>query len=206
MNAPVIGIVGGVGSGKSTVTRWVTQHRSVFVIDADRIGHDVLKLDPVKTMIRERFGDSAFDSNQEIQRPVLGRLVFGTTPTHEANRLDLEAIVHPFIRQEITRQISEARTSGEYSVVMLDAAVLLESGWHEVCDHFVFVDTPLEQRLRNIGNRGWSSAELQRRESHQLSLEKKRGLCRFSIDNSGSIEDSGRQLLEILDQATKPTQ
>ncbi|MDA1016660.1 MAG: dephospho-CoA kinase [Planctomycetota bacterium] len=203
MNAPVIGIVGGVGSGKSTVTRWVAQYRSIFVIDADRIGHDVLKLDPVKTAVRQRFGDSVFDSNHEIQRPVLGRLIFGNTPTHETNRLDLETIVHPVIRQEITRQIQEARSSGKYAVIMLDAAVLLESGWHEVCDHFVFVDTPFEQRLRNIGNRGWSPTELERREAHQFSLEKKRSLCQFRIDNSHTIEDSGRQLLDILDQVSE---
>lgn len=209
MSIPVIGIVGGVGSGKSTVARASAQHRQLVVIDADQIGHQVLELKPVKVALRERFGDSIFDSSGEIHRPTLGGLVFGTDPTHERNRLDLEAIVHPQIRQEIIRQIEAAQLAEDEvsdeagkshtDAVILDAAVLLESGWHEVCDDFVFIDTPLEQRLRNISNRGWDASELQRRESHQLSLEQKKNACRFVIDNSTTIDHACQQLIDILD-------
>ncbi len=200
MYVPVIGIVGGIGSGKSTVARAVAEKRQIVVIDADKIGHQVLTLDSVKAALRERFGNAIFDEHGGIDRPSLGKLVFGREANHEQNRLDLEAIVHPHIRQEIERQVEAARQTQGTVAAILDAAVLLESGWHEVCDDFVFINTPLEQRMRNVGNRGWAKSELERRESHQLTLDRKRHACRFEIDNSTTIEHASQQLIDILDQ------
>lgn len=192
----VVGILGGIGSGKSAVSRGLSNHFKTYLIDADRVGHDVLGIPAVKEGIRRDFGDAVFDG-AEICRKSLARQVFGSEVHHQQALIKLERIVHPEIRRQVEKQL--AKVSGETEVVVLDAAVLLEAGWNDLCNTIVFVDTPFETRLKRVEeNRGWTADELRRRESSQVSLDDKQEVSEFVVDNSGSLENALKQLAAFI--------
>lgn len=202
---PVVALVGGVGSGKSAVARFLESgglDSSLRFVDvnADEAGHEALTRSNVKEQIRNRFGADVFAANGEVSRPALAAEVFGDTDAHRTARSDLEAIVHPVIRETLETQIEEVRTSGVADVVLLDAAVLLEAGWQDVCDAVVFIDTPRETRVRRVfEQRRWNEETLVARESSQLDLETKRRSSDAVIDNSGPLDESAAQLLKVIE-------
>lgn len=193
---PLVGIVGGVGAGKSSVVRNVKSLRLHFV-DADRIGHEQLAVPEIRDQIVKEFGSQVLDSSGCISRPALAAQVFGDSAQKRQKRQHLNSIVHPAIRTEIRRQINTAPQ--DVDAIILDAALLLEAGWAEECDAVIFVDTPLEQRQKRVADtRGWSLEELQRREASQLGLEEKRRRSDFCVDNSGEISVAAHQMEEAL--------
>ena len=193
---PVVGIVGGVGAGKSTVVRNVADLQ-LFVIDADRIGHDLLQTNLIRNRLRDAFGEEIFDDAGLVERKRLAEKVFGDSDEQTQNRNRLNAIFHPAIRTEIQYLIRQAPQDAV--AIILDAALLLEAGWADECDAVVFIDTPLEKRQqRVVENRGWSAEELRRREASQWSLLKKREAAEFIVDNSGSPEEAAQQMTQII--------
>lgn len=209
---PVVGLVGGVGSGKSSVARAAAEFRTsspstsksvhssdLLIISGDSAGHEVLREPDVRRRLGERFGPSILDENGEVIRPALGRLVFGEEK--EQARHDLESIVHPRIRQRLEQQIQDARANASVRAILLDAAILLESGWSDVCDAVVFVDTPESERLKRVSeSRGWSADQLARREASQWPLAKKRSVSDFVIRNDGDLQTAGRELSMWIDR------
>ncbi len=196
--APIIGLVGGVGSGKSAVARWMTEHIPGKLIDADVVGHQVLLRDDVKSQLRQAFGESVFVDG-EIDRNQLAAQVFGDDPQHVAARSTLEKIVHPVMGEIIREQMAAARKDDTVRFVIFDAAILLESGWRDGCDVVAFVDVPREERLRRVAeSRGWTDEELSRREASQWPLPRKRDAADIVIDNSKSVAHAGQQLAEYL--------
>ena len=124
--------------------------------------------------------------------------MFGPEEVHTRSLSALNQIIHPAIRKDIQRQIQDAR---DCSVVILDAALLLESNWADVCDAIIFIDTPLSLRQQRVqANRGWSAEELARREATQWDLEKKRNAADFVVDNSSTPAKSAEEMKQILQQ------
>jgi dephospho-CoA kinase len=205
---PVFGIVGGIGSGKSSVALWVaTRNPDVVLINGDEVGHEVLTLDTVNDAVRRRFGNDVFDAAGQIDRRSLGQQVFGPNDDQKLARHDLEQIVHPRIRETFEKRIAEAALAGKRAV-LLDAAVLFEAGWNDLCHAIVFIEVPRAQRLGRLhAGRGWDEAEVERREASQVSLETKRNRSQFVIDNARSIDEAGRELEQRLLQinAQKPS-
>ncbi len=203
MNVPVIGILGGIGSGKSSVVRRVTDFR-LAVIDADRIGHRLLEDPSMQNQIRDEFGSAVFDANGQVIRERLADIVFGSSDDQVAARRRLNAIMHPAIRQQMEQQIHQ--TAPTCDAVVLDAALLLEAGWADVCDRLIWIDTPVEQRReRVLRDRGWSAEELERREHTQWPLDRKRSHADFIVDNSGTIDAAARQMTDVLRQILTQT-
>lgn len=195
---PIVGIVGGVGAGKSTVVKNVADLQLV-VIDADRIGHDLLQTDPIRNRLHDAFGDEIFDEAGLVERKQLAEKVFGDSEAQTQNRNRLNKIFHPAIRTEIEHSISQAPQDAD--AIILDAALLLEAGWADKCDAVVFIDTPLEKRQQRVlENRGWPAEELQRREASQWNLPKKREAAEYIVDNSGSPEEAAQQMTQIIEQ------
>ncbi len=194
----VVGILGGIGSGKSAVSRGLSNNFKIYLIDGDRIGHEALGIPNVKDDIRRAFGSSVFDG-AEICRKSLAGKVFGSENHHKQALFELEKIVHPEIRRQVEKQL--AGISSDTNVVVLDAAVMLEAGWNDLCDTIVFVDTPFETRLKRVQeNRGWTADELRRREASQISVEDKRAVSEFIVDNSGSLENAVQQLASFIEK------
>ncbi len=141
---PVIGLIGGIGSGKSLVSRQL-EGFGAAVIDADAVGHALLGVPEIRAQIVEQFGrgvlegpdaDSYMDSR--IDRRALGKIVFADPAARRA----LEAILHPLMRGRFLEEIDRAVHGGAAGLVVLDAAILLEAGWDDLCDRIVFIDTP----------------------------------------------------------------
>ena len=202
---PVIGIVGGIGSGKSSVAKHLGATRQLLILDGDRVGHDLFQDKIVLKQIHKHFGDNVVDIDSGVvNRKALATRVFGQSPEHRDSLENLEAILHPRIRSEFEKQILNANQAQQHEAIILDAALLLEAGWQNLCSAVVFVDTPFEIRQqRVIDNRGWTEDELTRRESNQLSIEQKKQLSSHIIDNSGSLEAASVSLNAILDQVLR---
>ena len=200
---PVIGLVGGVGAGKSFLSRALAENPGFAIINGDSMGHEVLRQSATKSQIRQHFGDSVFDEKGEVIRPAVGKLVFGTGPEERAARETLERIVHPQIRELLKQEIDKAKSSPIIKAIILDAAVLFEAGWRDLCDAVIFLDVPESERLARVQkNRGWTRKDFLTRESSQLAVESKREKSDFVLDNSGSAENSVSQFNQIFSQIT----
>lgn len=198
LSLPVIGLVGGIGAGKSTVAEGLSRSLSVLVLDADRSGHRALRDPVIREQLVARFGAGILSEGGEIDRRVLARVVFGDSPEQRSQRKVLEGIVQPWIRRDLLGLLNEAGTRGGLDVVLLDAPVLLESGWDSLCDAIAYIDVPKEQRVERVRGRGWSAEELERREASQMPLDEKRQRSDVILDNSGDPAVAVEQLREFL--------
>jgi dephospho-CoA kinase len=107
-------------------------------------------------------------------------------------------MTHPYIAQRIREEIASARLRPDVRLIVLDAAVMLEAGWHDVCDHLVFVDAPHPVRLQRLNERGWSAQAVADRESAQMSLAEKRAHADAVVDNSGPPELAMAQVRAVM--------
>ena len=197
-----MGLVGGSGWGKSALARWVSQNSPVEVLDGDQLGHQALTEPTITGLVLERFpqaGPSDTSSTTEISRPTLAAIVFGDDPESQSARNDLEAIVHPFIRRSLEDLIQKHRNRIDCEGILVDAAVLLEAGWDDLCDHVVFVDVSEADRLARVtSTRNWTRSDFLARQSSQWPLEKKQDSADSSVNNTGSLEESGGRLLTLI--------
>ena len=172
---------------------------SVAILDADRAGHDALRQPLVKVALRQAFGDSIFNPAQEVVRSQLAARVFGSDDPSKQNLRTLEQIVHPVLRADLQQQLQHVRELGQVQVILLDAPILLESGWKDLCDAVVFIDTPLARRQQwTAAGRGWTPEELARREASQWPIARKRIESDYVVDNSGSLTTAVDQLEQIV--------
>jgi dephospho-CoA kinase len=195
MAPPVVGIIGGIGSGKSVVAEAFAAH-SGHLIAADRLGHEALRQPEILAQIVARWGTQVLDADGEIDRKRLAAIVFADANERHA----LEAMTHPCIGRRIREEIAKAGARPEIRLIVLDAAVMLEAGWHDVCDHQVFVDAPREVRLQRLQQRGWSAQELENREKAQMPLDEKRRHADAVVDNSGAPELVAPQVAALVQQ------
>jgi len=199
LGLPVVGLVGGIGSGKSVVAREASKKRRWFVADADRIGHQTLLLPKVITQLTEQFGNHILNADGQLNRSAIAKEVFGPNQQHQKQQL--ESIVHPHIRRLAEDQLAEAAQSGQYELLILDAAILFEAGWRPLCDAVVFIDTSWEQRLQRVEQtRNWDADELKKREASQLSLHEKRDRADAIIPNDGKLSDAADALIEFTEE------
>ncbi len=188
----IIGITGGVASGKSMVAQQFSRLGG-GVLDADRAGHEVLRLPPVETAARQRWGETVFGADGRIDRARLARVVFAQAPEAERERKYLEQLTHPEIAR-LLRQQAEGMAAAGTPVAVLDASLLLEVGWDDLCEKTVFVEAPREVRLERALARGWTKEDFEAREAAQESLQRKRERADAIIDNSGSLQRTQAQV------------
>ena len=193
---PVIGIVGGIGSGKSLAASMFGEI-GCAVIDVDRIGHAVLEDPEVIDAVRRRWSDAVIGTEGSVDRGALGRIVFADP----AEMTALREISWPRIGQRLARQVGEAMSNRAFRAVVVDAAVLFEAGWDANCTHVIFVDAPEALRRQRVACRGWSAEDLMRRENQQIPLDSKRRRCYATLHNRSSephLREQVRLLLERI--------
>jgi dephospho-CoA kinase len=191
---PVIGLLGGIGSGKSQASAAFAR-RGAVVVNADGLAHEALRQPDVREQIVARWGKELLDESGQVQRRKLGAIVFADPEERKA----LELLVHPWIKALIKEEVEKAQEDPRVPFVVLDAAIMLEAGWSGVCDRLVFVDAPRELRLRRVAEqRGWSAPEVEARESAQLTLTEKRLRADHVLDNSASLAHLQQQVDELL--------
>jgi len=193
---PVIGILGGIGAGKSTVASEFAA-LGCALVDGDAIGHELLATAEVKDLLRQRWDDEIFGGGGRVDRAALGDIVFGSPDEMKA----LNGIMHPRIRRLIQQRISDAMTDDNVKGVVLDAAVALEAGWDDLCTHLVFVDAPRGLRAARSGAlRGWDRHAWRMREKSQIPLDTKAARCYYTLDNSSSVSFLREQIRELFSE------
>ncbi len=198
---PLIGLVGGIASGKSVVARQLRE-LGAALLDADRAGHDVLLLPEVETAARQRWGETIFGDDGHVDRARLARIVFDPSPRGSTEREYLERLTHPRIGQMIRLQAARFGQDPGTQALVLDAPVMMESGWDSICDHVLFVDARSAIRAERARARGWSDEEFRTREGVQASLDRKRARADVVIDNSGSLESARTQVEQFWRRIT----
>ncbi len=191
----IIGVLGGVASGKSAVAKMFEQ-LGAMRLDADRVGHDVLEETDVVASSLNRWGEQIRDPQGGLDRRAIARLVFAPTPQAEEELRFLERLTHPHITEQLKRDIATAAEQG-YGAVVLDAAVMIKAGWDRLCNRMVFVDVPRVERERRARQRGWTAAQFAAREASQLPLALKRQRAQIVIDNSGTLEETFDQVRTV---------
>jgi dephospho-CoA kinase len=181
----LIGLLGGVASGKSMVAD-MFRRLGAEVLDADRVGHEVLRMPAVRAAVGGRWGKDVIGPDGEVNRPALAKIVFAAPPDGLRELAELERITHPEIRRRLQAEVAELARRGA-KMAILDAPVMLKAGWSQLCDALVFVDAPADQRQARAMARGWTAAEFARREAAQEPVEEKRRLADFVLDNSQDV-------------------
>jgi dephospho-CoA kinase len=190
----VIGLVGGIGSGKSQVAA-LLREKGGRVIAGDDLGHEALRQPAIRDRVAQRWGKGVLDEDGEINRRRLAAIVF----TDARERRALEEIVHPWIKERMRQLVAEAQADPDVRFVVVDAAILLEAGWNELCDRLVFVDAPTEVRRQRIARqRGWTAAEVEAREQAQLPLTAKAVRADYTLHNAASLESLQHQVDQLL--------
>jgi dephospho-CoA kinase len=180
---PVIGLIGGIGAGKSSAARCFAA-RGAWVIDADAIGHEVLRRPTIAAKLVERWGPGIRKPDGSLDRREIGRIVFASPQERKV----LEGWVFPEIglrcREEIERGFADASTR----FVVLDAAVMLEAGWNNAVDRIVYVDAPRASRLHRLTSRSaWTDADLAAREAAQWPEDVKQSRSDAVIHNNADL-------------------
>jgi dephospho-CoA kinase len=174
----VIGLTGGIGSGKSYVARLMAE-LGCAVIDSDMLAHEALADEQVRSGIAERFGRQVFGATGEVDREALAQIVFG-----DATELSmLEQLIHPFVRRERMRLRQTYQGDPAVVAIVEDCPLLLEKQLGDECDVTIFVQADRATRLRRVARRGWTASELAKREKNQLGLDHKAKYADYVIVN-----------------------
>lgn len=190
---PVIGLVGGVGSGKSAVAAAFAK-LGCLVADSDKAVREVLLRPEVVDTLVGWWGEGILDAERRVDRKKVADLVF----KDEFERRRLEGLIHPRVRETRGALIERAVASGAAGVVV-DAPLLYEAGVDAECDAVVFVEATRDVRLGRVrANRGWDEAELDRRERAQMPLDEKRRRSDHILINNGSLEELESRAAKVL--------
>ncbi len=200
----VIGIVGGIASGKSAVANHLRDLGAV-VLDADAVGHEVLDLPEVITQLTDRWGEAILLPSGKLDRKKIARIVFRSDPLAEAppfgeqsqELVYLEGVTHGLIESRLKSRIDAYHQGGRVNAIVLDAPVMFKAGWNKLCDRILFIDACRAVRERRAAGRGWSRAEFEAREAAQESLNVKRDCADWVIDNGHSPDETKAQIQQI---------
>lgn len=200
-NRPLfIGITGGIGAGKTEILGYIGKHYQCEIYLADEVAHRVKE--PGTDCHRELLallGTDILSKDGQIDRRKMAEKIFSSpellTKTNE--------ILHPAVRVYLLERLREARETGETELFFVEAALLIECGYGGLVDEMWYVYADREvRRARLRASRGYSEERIEGIMSKQLSEEEFRESCDFIIDNSGSLEDSCRQIDRKLEAFT----
>lgn len=191
----IIGLTGGIASGKSTVSRLLAEH-GYAVIDADRIAWQLAEPDnSLWQAYYERYGEKVLNDDRTLNRQAVASVVF----QNPAEKQWMDSAAHPMIKAEIQRNLARLIAAGR-DVVFLDVPLLYEAGWDYMADTVWVVYADEANQFRRLCQRnGFSEAEAQRRIGAQLPMSEKKRRADVVIDNNGSLEDLSRQVHKLFE-------
>jgi len=191
----LVGLTGGIASGKSLVGR-VFRDRGAHLVDADRIVHCLLERnEQAWKEVLDHFGKDILLPNQEIDRRKLGEIVFNDAE----QRTWLNRCLHPKVFEAFFASVRNLRNQPPNTIVVLDAALLIETGYYKKMDRTVVVYANSEQQLERLMQRdSFSKEQSLARILSQMPLTEKRGYADYVIDNTGSREQSERQARDVF--------
>lgn len=199
----LVGLTGGIGSGKSTVAA-LLEERGAVVVDADRIAREVVEpgTEGLSEVV-DRFGEDVLDDEGRLDRPAVAELVFAD----DEARADLNAIIHPRVRQRIGERLArvaeeeQGGDDGRNRIVILDVPLLVEGGADHGYQDVIVVTAPEEVRVRRlVEDRGMDPDDVRARIASQTDDQERLQVATHVIENDGTLEDLERRVEELHDQ------
>jgi len=210
---PIIGILGGIGSGKSTVAAEFAK-LGCKVIDADKIAHELLDEPAVKEKVVGLFGRSILNPAGKIDREKLAEVVFDDVRSQKSELRSqnseirsqksesalclLSSVLHPLVLQRAQELIKQYNRQNQVKAIVLDMPLLVEVGWDKRCDKLIFVDCEEKLRLDRAKKLGFDKNQVKIRENFQISLDSKAGLADNTIENNSDFSVLARQVTDIF--------
>lgn len=192
-----IGITGGVGAGKSEILSYLDKKTGVRVMLADEIAHELMEAgtDCYKSL-RQTFNDEdIWNSDGSFNREKLAKVIF----SDKLKRDIMNSMVHPAVKEYVIRQQEYEKERGELSLLVLEAALLIEEHYDKICDELWYIYTSEENRRDRLkASRGYSDEKIDNIFKSQLSEEEYRKYCAVVIDNNGSVEAAFEQIDKAL--------
>jgi len=196
----VVGLTGGVASGKTTVSE-ILQEEGAYLIDADMIARQLVEPHSATWYeIRKAFGDDILDENGSLRRKKLAARVFSDPD----ERKILNQILHPQIRREIQNRLKEIAEKDPRAIVIVDAALLVETGDYREMDKVIVIASSPQEQIERLKQRDGMEEEQARNVlASQMPLEEKRKVADFIICNEGSLEETRKRTREVFRELKK---
>ena len=193
----LIGLTGGIASGKSTVIQYL-RYQGYPVIDADKLGHRVLELgNPGYSKVVEKFGKGILNNDKTVNRLVLGRIVFADPSLLKV----LNEISHPIIAEMVLKEFESIISEDSGGIVFLEAALLIEANWYNMCHHIWVVNLDATKATLRLQKRdGLSESEARSRLESQLTPEERLAYADVVLHNDGSRKDLFSQTQRALEE------
>ena len=193
-NKPIIGLAGGIGSGKTAIARML-ETLGGRVIDFDRLAHAELSEPDVLKTLLDWWGTSIVSPGGDVDRGAIADIVFNDP----AQLQRLEDLLYPRLMQRSEVLLAAAEAEPMVKAMVFDAPKLFEAGLDRLCDSVIFVDTLMSDRLHHVEkNRGWSERELIRRENQQTPLDQKRASADYVIVNHAGLDELREQVKRVF--------
>jgi dephospho-CoA kinase len=195
-----VGLTGGIASGKSTVAAMLRES-DCPVLDADTLGHELLEQgqETYNEVVRE-FGGEIMDAYGNVDRGKLGHIIFADA----AKRVRLNQILHPRILDVVRKWFAAQGHQGGPELAVVEAALIIEAGYNKELDRVIVCWCPAEQQLQRLVERGLTAEQAKLRIAAQMPMEEKRRLGDETIDCSGSLEETERQVMEVVKRLARP--
>ena len=192
-----VGLTGGIASGKTTVAKMLAA-RGCRILDADRIAHQLMAPgQPAYEEIIRAFGRGILDARGAIDRKRLGEIIFADA----ARRAELNRILHPRVIAEIEKEFARLAAAEPEAIAVVEAALLVEAGYHPQLDKLVVTVCSREQQLERLMKMtGLARAQAEQRLAAQLPLEEQRCHADYEIDCSGALADTERQVEKLVEE------
>jgi dephospho-CoA kinase len=195
----VVGLTGGIASGKTTVGRLFEQLGIPIICADDLAKKAVSPGSPALELIRQEFGETVIDSSGELDRAAMAKVVFSDS----AKRKMLETIIHPVVSSEKELRLRELQQSG-FEIAIVDVPLLYEAGWEKSFDAVIVVFVQRDIQESRLANRDhFSQDEVKSRLDSQMSLREKSKRANFLIDNSGHLDNTRDQVSRIVEVLKK---
>lgn len=186
---PIIGVAGGIGSGKSTVAS-ILRPLGAGVVSSDALNHAELNAPEVTARLREWWGDRVVDARGQVNREVVRDIV----RNDPVARRRLESLTHPRIAARRQRLMEEFRADPSIRAIVWDSPLLFEAGLAEKCDYIIFVEAAPAVRLARVRDRGWTEEDLERFEKMQKPLDFKRQRADYIVENNSDMDAVRREV------------
>ncbi|RAL26821.1 dephospho-CoA kinase [Thermoflavimicrobium daqui] len=189
-----VGLTGGIATGKSTVSSMFEDHGAV-IIDADQIAREVVEPGSKGAQkVEEEFGEQVFFSDGSLNRAALGEIIF----RNQSLRRKLNQILHPLIMDEMELRTQRILKENKHKIVFWDVPLLIEENLTNFVEKVIVVYIPEPVQLKRLMKRNdLTEEEARRRINAQMSIEEKKRYADFLIDNSGTLENTERQVDQI---------
>lgn len=198
---PIIGIAGGIGSGKSFVARLFGEFGCVVISSDDQV-RDAYRDPHVLATLTDWWGNDVLNSAGDVNKRVVAQKVFG----QPAERQRLERLLHPMVNAAREREMADAIDDPKVPAFVWDTPLLFETGLDAKCDAVVFVDAPHPLRLARVQtSRGWDAGELARRENSQMPLDTKNNLSQYVLKNTADADVVRGQVSAVLSRILERT-